>query len=688
MANGAPTAGMVEIEFTAGVWTDVSADVEWQLAVSLSPIGRSSPFGTTQPRTMTVTLDNARGQYTPLRQVLADGVTVNGNYPNIVPRKRIRYSYFVGATKYVRFVGNIKSWSPLMDNAFRPVMQIVAADGLDRLSRLTLAGGPPVEYLADSPTFLYSLTDPSGVFYAVDYQGGASAVVAPGATPPSFGSVGPGAGNGTGANFTGTDALTNNVISTTANRTFETWINFSSFGTIGTTIMVGSNVFSLFVDTTGFLYGQFLPNAVLQLNTWYHLVYTKATTFYQLYINGVLTLTGTDIPAFPPGELLHPLSFGNTQLTAGNASFTMGYVAHYGVVLSGARVSAHYLAGSGYQGDTIDVRLQRILALVGMTSADWNLDVGIAKIGAYPQVSKDVCNYGQDLAITEGGGSVFYAAPDGRIRFANRNFRKPGTPAMILDAVTDLDGFTYVPTLDDTNIINTVNVARNNGISTMSVQSWSNAASIVLYGVSSDDITSYATTDLDALELAQYDVVSQAIPGFRLPQISLNIATASTAGLYATMAGLEIGSHIQITNTNPAAAPTQQLNLIVEGWSETATDETVVITFDTSAADIAYPALYDTASYSSGSATLNATITAAATTLAIATVGLAFTTNAAMYPLKIKILEEVIVLNSAPSGGTSPQTFTGVTRGSDGTTKAPQTAGTALDVYPAYSYSL
>jgi len=51
--------------------------------------------------------------------------------------------------------------------------------------------------------------------------------------------------------------------------------------------------------------------------------------------------------------------------------------------------------------------------------------------------------------------------------------------------------------------------------------------------------------------------------------------------------------------------------------------------------------------------------------------------------LNIKIGEEVIRLNTAPGGSTSPQTFTGVSRGQQGTTAAPQASGATVNLWPA-----
>jgi hypothetical protein len=88
--------------------------------------------------------------------------------------------------------------------------------------------------------------------------------------------------------------------------------------------------------------------------------------------------------------------------------------------------------------------------------------------------------------------------------------------------------------------------------------------------------------------------------------------------------------------------------------------------------------------------TLNTTITNSGTTVVIATAAgqPTFTTVSARYPLKITIGQERITLNSAPGGASSPQTFTGVTRGVDGTPAAAQTAGAVVNLAPAATLAL
>src|SRR6266542_919298 len=128
-----------EIEFDGtGTWTDVTADVEFQ-AVSPPVIhyGRTSPHAQPGPGSMTFTLRNETGKYTPLRQVLTNG-QAHPYWPNVVPRKRVRHSYTDAGTTYYRFFGYIKGWPPALLAGVRPYVTVTATTRDDQLSRVTL----------------------------------------------------------------------------------------------------------------------------------------------------------------------------------------------------------------------------------------------------------------------------------------------------------------------------------------------------------------------------------------------------------------------------------------------------------------------------------------------------------------------------------------------------------------------
>jgi len=259
--------------------------------------------------------------------------------------------------------------------------------------------------------------------------------------------------------------------------------------------------------------------------------------------------------------------------------------------------------------------------------------------------------------------------------------------------VNDLDGGDYEPTFDDSNMINGESVDRATESGTQSTQSFINAASQGTYGQLVTSETTYTTTDADALHLAQYDVASRSTPGFRLPKVTFDLATATTAGLADAHASVRIGSRARVTGLYAAAAPSTQLDVLVEGIAESIDEGSYVVSYDASPADNPAAMILDDAAYGRlqcQGQTLNAALTAAATTVVIATsVGNAtFTTVSARYPMNIRVEQEIVTLTAAPGGSTSPQTFTGVLRGQQGTPASAQASGAAVNLWPAATLAL
>lgn len=708
MAAGLPAGGKVEIEFTAGVWTDVSADVEGD-AYTIRK-GRTSEFSAPSPGTLDgLRLDNTTGKFTPLSQVLADGVTANPYYPNILPRKRIRVS---NTPAGVRFLGYVKGWPPFVDQNGTAWVTISATDRQDQGSRIVLNSPIAQEVAASAPRLCYPLTDAAGATSAAELSGGPSLGLVGAGTALTFGDVGPGYGDGTGVKFapnaqtSGQYLFGKVALGVLGAYTIEAWFNIgtalSSWGSpnygvsiddngggYGATIYTGSGGAS-FTDVTGYC------NALSILDGgWHHVAArrTAAGAAVDLYVDGVYRVSTAG--SSTATTAVTNLSIGESTGLPGQARFqgNIGRVGIYNVALTPTQIAAHASATNGYAGDTTAQRIARWLGVAGLTSSDWNLDVGKAIVGTYPQAGKDVIAACQDMAVTEGGGSAFYFGADGKARFANRIYRKPAAPVMTLDAEADLDGGVYAPSFDEMTLVNysTGNRATQSG--TQSTQVAQNAASQAVYGLSTDSsgVTSYATTDADVIGLAQYNVAANGSPGFRLPQVGVDMVTA-TASLYAALASVQIGSRIRLTNLPVAMAPSTILDLIVEGWTETISKDAYHVVFDTSPADNPARGVYDDVSYGRYQAqgnTLTAAITASATSLSISTTaGLpVFTMTAGAYPLKIQVGQEILTLTAASGSSTSPQSFT-VTRGSNGTTASAQVIGAPVTLWPSATYTL
>jgi hypothetical protein len=713
---GAPPGQRWEIEFTAGVWTDVTADVEFGFAQPQTHYGRTSQFSQPGPATETLALRNPLGRYTPQRQVLTDGVTPHPYWPNVLPRKRIRRSYTVGGVTYYRFFGYVKGFPPSLYSGVLPVVPITATDRMDQLSRVTMKSPIVQQINPDLPDLWWPLTDDAGSTQAVTSAGGSYPLVASYTGPaPAFGDNGPGVGDGTGVKFAPASSSSGQLLGATQSLldirnglTVEIWVNA---GTSLPAWASGAGTEAILGFATGSV-----PHLVLSLvngvpwavdsgsvaasasivdGGWHHLAVTRGvgvTDPFTFYVDGVSQ--GTAASSFWPvpgllrvGDDADPASAG--RRFQGN----VGQIAIYATALSAARVAAHASATNGYAGDTTDARIARYLGAAGLTASDWTLDAGQTTVGTYPQAGKDVVSACQDMATTEGGGSAFWVRPsDGDVRHTSRRYRDSTTPVLILDASIPalLDPDVWDPAFDETTLVNTSTASRSAESGTLSTQTYTDAVSVAAYGPADDGgVSTYTQSDQDALNLAQAHVAGNAYPAFQLSQLAVNFH-AATSNLYPQLGAVEIGSRIRIINIPSFAAPMSTLDLFVEGWTENPTPTTHRVVFGTSPADNPPTGAWGSFRWQADGQTLNTALTNPATATVIvdtASPKPTFTTFAGSYPFHIQIGEEVITLNTAPGGSTSPQTFTGVTRGAYGTPAAYQPAGSIVQLYPATAWA-
>lgn len=130
MAGGAPTSFTCEIEFSTGSWTAVSAYLRLSAGVTITQ-GRSTASDDGQPGTLTLTLENFDGRFTP------DNPT-SPYYPNVVEGKRIRVGGTGGGVTSQRFLGYIRTWMPdfTAGSSRNGLVQVTAADRLGQQARV------------------------------------------------------------------------------------------------------------------------------------------------------------------------------------------------------------------------------------------------------------------------------------------------------------------------------------------------------------------------------------------------------------------------------------------------------------------------------------------------------------------------------------------------------------------------
>lgn len=711
-----PDSHFLEVEFTAGVWTDVTAYTDGVLGAQ-TQYGRTTQYGAPQAASLGITLDNTDGRFTPLRQTLKDGVTPHPYWPNVLPRKRIRWGYVKAAVRYIRFTGYITGWPPGLLNGFYEQVAISATDRSLQLQRFKMRA--PILQEMDFWNTVYApgalgfsyywpLTDAVGSNQAAANYG---PVALSGPTPPTFGDaggVGPGTGgtgNGTAAVFDGTSKSLGAVVNVADFSAFV-WVRpvIPPGGPATMTVLGiddGNSLLDLELRLNSSMQPEFRHNGgtvtsgtAIPTGQWSLIGVTYAAPNVTLWVNGVSAATGAGAASLG-GWNNGAMRIGR-EATTQNRYYagSLGHV-YYAVGFTSTAaqdVGRYYVAGRVGQGETVDARIARFLRYALLGASSYNLDASTVALDTYEQSDKAPFDAGQELVDSEGGGSALYVDTDDRVRFVTRARLAPGAPALTIDAIVDLDRSTWDPAYDADTLVNSSVGTQSNQAGSVQTLSAIDDPSASTYGPQSGDFTSYALSGADVLANAQSRVAAGRTPGFRLNRIVVNLTTAQN-NLWAAAAAVRIGDRIRLTNLPAGAAPTTQLDVIVQGWADSySLDAGYSIAFDTVPADMPAWFILSDATYGrwgcSGSA-LNADITAGATTMVVASSGGAtFTTDGTMYPLTVQIGAEQITLTTAPGGSTSPQTFTGLTRGVNGTTAAAQPGGSTVDLAPASTWTL
>jgi hypothetical protein len=150
-------------------------------------------------------------------------------------------------------------------------------------------------------------------------------------------------------------------------------------------------------------------------------------------------------------------------------------------------------------------------------------------------------------------------------------------PVMVLTYATHVVP-PFEPTEDDQQIRNDVTATRPGGGERRVVKD-SGKLTPALIGAFTDSVTTNVETDDDLLHQAGWRVNLGTVEGLRYPQIILNLAR--NPALIPDWILCEVGSRITIA-TPPAGIPTDLIDVIIEGWTETFSAKTWTVTLNCS----------------------------------------------------------------------------------------------------------
>lgn len=622
----------VEIEFTTGVWTDVTARV-WSASGGR---GRSYEMATPNSGQMTFTIDNSDGALTP--------ENINSPYyPEVKLFKRIRLAVsHLGADK-VLWTGYIESYplQYMLDGAHFETVPLVATDTLGVLNRITLPRVYEGFVKTLKPYRYWPLTDrsPDGQYFCqvtgkpareMSYGGDpkVSAVASPilgdeGATVPYFDPARPGMPNNDDPpeNFS-IIRLTHGAAAELPNVGTGVWSFVVSFFVPPSTLQIGDCVLVNIADAgttqpnfiqiragTSFdnkliiHLNDFIVNAGAgrTINTQQHIddgfphtVYFEmsnaAESSWRWSFDGsTFTTQAADNFSFDDLALRGTMDIG-ASWPVSNSNHSQAYrgfvsnVAVFDRALTQTEVTnLANLANGGLLLQSIDTRIDWILrsanrsALLGTMIGPGSINLQSSHAGG-----KTAAQAITDVNSWELGGT--YVSGDGLIVPVPRHSRS--NPIAEYNIGVGEGGGTVYPATgiefeyDATHMTNDVTVEINNGGKSRAFDQ----ASIDANGLMASSETIESVDETDALARAQYLVSTYATPKLRIKTVTLEPSTDTT--LWDLITQLELNDCVRIEHAPIAGTAVTNKLCWVESINYTVSQDGFVVKLELSPAVI------------------------------------------------------------------------------------------------------
>lgn len=697
---GVLTSAQLRVRFAFGVdprsdstgwtWTDLTSDVMQDNGRTIEiTVGKGSESPTAAPAQCMLALDNRSGNYTQY-----SGKSTY--YPNIREGTPLWVEVFVSGSWRTRFFGFVKGFSPAWDVTGNYAISQVAAYGV---TRRLIQGKAPLRSalyraVADGnntygvPLAYWPMEDGAGA----NQLASAVSTVQPGSVSGSvgFGSADGPPGSAPVADFSqgGSATFVVNAPTPTAYR-IELAVRFPVIPTGGSITFMRltfDGTTNLAIQTVDFVAQ---PNAAGGINyvinltggtfpvvgassggvedAWHWISFdvlvSGGIVAVPLYIDNALVNSGGGI-TFSGIDRLTTITINPTGLPDRNAPA----IGHLMVWAQAA--SDTYTAYTGEAGETAQARLVRLAAEQGETFATVGTYVAKANMGA--QGADSFMTLVRECELADAG--YLYDGLSQGLQFQGIADRYNATSLMTLNAATGQIQPDFAPVGDDLGRCNDMTVSRKNGGSARYTQTAGNLSTDNV-GVYDNSIELNIQTDGPLAARAGWEVSKGTLEGFRYPSLAINLRKIPTKAVdWVTVVP---GSTITVNPPYSAQLPTDDIVLIVEGWTERLTNLRWEVdpincspaTVYQQVAKYASAVGSTTSKFDAEGSSTNATSTTTATSIVVKTSGAAlWTTNSSEMPFDINIAGEKVQV-TAISGASSPQTFT-VVRSRNGVVKA------------------
>ena len=568
---------ILEIEFDAGVWTDVTADM---VAVGTRR-GRNRELGAFETGTMAFTLRNDSRKYDPDN-------AAGPYYGKLRPNRRARLRAFYNPLTYPIFQGYLDRITQEYGGPNDAAARFEASDLFKILNRVELpASVYRAEVDADNPDVWFPLDEPAGSPTVLDIVGRGSGTVQPGTTLGAAGLVVRDPGTAMATSITiGTGVLVEALLnpatplSGAGAFTITGWLacgaqspaddNATLFYQQGDLVsfvhvFVLGTTFGADAGKLRFRIGlvQIITSTISVADGAAHhwAVQRQADGTMKIFIDGVDRSSGT-------GSTTVSLTASNitlgTGLTGWQYAGSLQHVAIWKSALGSGRIAVHNTAGrTPWNGDSTGARLVRIADLAGVPSGDRAIDAGSTTLQA-TSLGGVALAYAQKVEETE-AGRLFVAA-DGKFTFISRGNAVTGTYLTSQATLVDADsgaGRGYRSTssdVDEAAIVTRATVSREGSVAVTygdpAAQTEFQILDQTLDGLLHD-------TDAYSKAYAEWLVNTQKTPISRVGAVTLEL-TADPPLMYPDIFGLELGDRVTYKRKPQNTGATISLDMRVE----------------------------------------------------------------------------------------------------------------------------
>lgn len=570
-----PTRAL-EIEFDAGVWTDITAYVS---AIS-SRRGRNRESGAFETGRLIVTVQNSDRRFDP------DHAT-GPYYGKLRPNRRIRWRETYSAVTYPIFVGYIDRIAQVPGGPNDATAIIEASDFFKILNRVEL---PRSVYYAEvatsAPNYWWPMDEPAEATRAVDIVAGLTADRIGTATfgAPSLPVHDSGGGyNGDGLWPGGLQLTTGQAVPISGSNGFT--LEFLYKGTGGNYVyrqLVGSQVFNIYINNgTGKFTVEFIDGATLKLavvssvnindGATHHVAAVYNNTDLRFYIDGVYD-SGASVIA-NTASLTFTAGIGTVHIFTGGFSTSLSLAgigdefAIYLRALTSTEVATHNTAArTPWNGDTPGQRLDRIFGLADVPAGDLNIGGGDTTLQS-TDLGGTALAYAQKVEETDLGW--LFVARDGKVTYIGRRAGQTGGYLTSKGTLVDADSGAGLPyratdaTVDEAFIVTRSTASREGSVA---VTVYDAAAQAEFGWIDENHDGLLHDSDAYSLSYARWVLNTHRTPQTRIGQVDVEL-TGDPANLYPFALGLELADRVTYKRKPQNTGAVTTLDMRVEAVS-------------------------------------------------------------------------------------------------------------------------